>query len=349
MSKQPRILLLYTGGTIGMVTNPKTGSLIPFNFEHMAGQVPELNKLGVDLQAITFDPIIDSSDMRPEYWIEMAQIIYDNYEDFDGFVVLQGTDTMAYTASALSFILQGLSKPIVLTGSQLPIGTIRTDGKENLITSIQIAADKKNGKSRVPEVSVYFENQLFRGNRTTKHNAEYFYAFRSDNYPALAEAGIDIHYNTNAILPVSNNTKPEFHKSFDQSLAMLRLFPGIQKKLVEQICRLEGMKGLILQSYGAGNVMTDQWFTDIMRETVDRGIYVLNVTQCRAGGVKMGKYESSKGLIDAGVWSGYDMSLEAAITKMMYVLGKNMKRQEAEVCFKKSLSGEINEDLIASD
>jgi L-asparaginase len=349
MSNQPRILLLYTGGTIGMVTNPKTGSLIPFNFEHMAGQVLEINKLGVDLHAITFDPIIDSSDMRPEYWIQMAQIIYDNYEDFDGFVVLQGTDTMAYTASALSFILQGLSKPIVLTGSQLPIGTIRTDGKENLITSIQIAADRRKGKAIVPEVSVYFENQLFRGNRTTKHNAEYFYAFRSDNYPALAEAGIDIHYNTNAILPVSNNKKPEFHKKFDQSLAMLRLFPGIQKKLVEQVCRMDGMKGLILQSYGAGNVMTDQWFSDIMQETVERGIYVLNVTQCRAGGVKMGKYESSKGLIDAGVWSGYDISLEAAITKMMYVLGKNMNRQEAEACFKKSLSGEINEDLIVLD
>lgn len=349
MSKQPRILLLYTGGTIGMVTNPKTGSLIPFNFEHMAGQVPEINKLGIDLQAITFNPIIDSSDMRPEYWIQMAQIIYDNYENFDGFVVLQGTDTMAYTASALSFILQDLSKPIVLTGSQLPIGTIRTDGKENLITSIQIAADTKAGKAIVPEVSVYFENQLFRGNRTTKHNAEYFYAFRSDNYSPLAEAGIDIHYNTNAILPVSNNRKPEFHKTFDQSLAMLRLFPGIQKKLVEQICCMDGMKGLILQTYGSGNVMTDQWFTDIMRETVERGIYVLNVTQCRAGGVKMGKYESSKGLIEAGVWSGYDISLEAAITKMMYVLGQNMNRQEAEACFKKSLSGEINEDLIALD
>ncbi len=349
MNKQPRILLLYTGGTIGMVNNPATGALMPFNFEHMASQVPELQKLGVDLHAITFDPIIDSSDMRPDYWIEMAQIIYDNYDKYDGFVVLQGTDTMAYSASAMSFILQNLSKPIVFTGSQLPIGTIRTDGKENLITSIEIAADQKDGKAMVPEVCVYFENQLFRGNRTTKHNAEYFYAFRSDNYPVLAEAGIDIHYHHNAILPISSNPKPAFHKTFDQSIAMLRLFPGITRQVVEQICNMDGLKGLVLQSYGSGNVMTDQWFTEVMKHTVKNDVYVLNVTQCRAGGVKMGKYESSKGLIDAGVWSGYDMSLEAAITKLMYVLGENMSRTEASACFKKSLSGEINTDLIMEE
>lgn len=345
----PKILLLYTGGTIGMVKNPATGSLMPFNFEHIASQVPELQKIGAEIEAITFNPIIDSSDMRPEYWLKMARIIYDNYKKFDGFVVLQGTDTMAYTASALSFILQKLAKPIVLTGSQLPIGTIRTDGKENLITSIQIAADQHNGKAIVPEVSVYFENQLFRGNRTTKHNAEYFYAFRSDNYPALAQAGIDIHYNKENILPLNNTTLPEFHQAFDQSVAMLRLFPGITRQIVEQICNMDGLKGLILQTYGSGNVMTDQWFTEVMRNTVKRGIYVLNVTQCRAGGVKMGKYESSEGLIDAGVWSGYDMSLEAAITKMMYILGKNMERQNAEACFKKSLSGEINTNLIMAE
>lgn len=345
MSNQPRILLLYTGGTIGMVTNPATGALMPFNFEHMASQVPELSKLGVELNAITFDPIIDSSDMRPDYWIKMAQIIYDNYQAYDGFVILQGTDTMAFTASAMSFILQGLSKPIVLTGSQLPIGTLRTDGKENLISSIQIAADKKNGKAIVPEVCVFFENQLFRGNRTTKHNAEYFYAFRSDNYPVLAEAGIDIHYNTNVILPVSNNPMPEFHKTLDQSLAMLRIFPGITENVVKHICEIDGLRGLILQSYGAGNVMTDAWFAKVLEETVRKGVYVVNVTQCRAGGVRMGKYDSSQGLVNAGVWSGYDISLEAALTKMMYVLGENMNRYEAEACFKKSLSGEINADL----
>lgn len=349
MNRQPRILLLYTGGTIGMVTNPATGALMPFNFEHMASQVPELQKLGVDLQAITFDPVIDSSDMRPEHWIKMARIIYDHYTEFDGFVVLQGTDTMAYTASALSFILRGLTKPVILTGSQLPIGTIRTDGKENLLTSIQIAADRRNGKAIVPEVCVYFENQLFRGNRTTKHNAEYFYAFRSDNYPALAEAGIEIHYNNGAILPPGIDVRPELHTNFDCSLAMLRLFPGITREVVEQICEMEGLKAIILQSYGAGNVMTDEWFTDVLKNTVQKGVYVLNVTQCRAGGVKMGKYESSGGLVNAGVWSGYDMSLEAAITKMMYVLGKGMNRKEAASCFKKSLSGEINTDLIIEE
>lgn len=345
MSKQPHILLLYTGGTIGMVTNPATGALMPFNFEHMANQVPELSELGVELNAITFDPIIDSSDMRPDYWIKMAQIIYDNYEAYDGFVILQGTDTMAYTASALSFILQGLSKPIVLTGSQLPISTIRTDGKENLISSIQIAADKKDGKTIVPEVSIFFENQLFRGNRTAKHNSEYFNAFRSDNYPALAEAGINIHYNTNSILPISDNAKPEFHKALNQSLAILQIFPGITENVVKHICNIQGLKGIILQSYGAGNVMTDAWFSKVLESTIKKGIYVVNVTQCRAGGVRMGKYDSSRGLINAGVWSGYDISLEAALTKMMYVLGKNMNRQEAEACFKKSLSGEINTEL----
>lgn len=339
-----KVLIIYTGGTIGMINNPENGALVPFDFESLIDKVPEVHKLGVDIDNISFDPIIDSSDMNPEYWSQIAKTIYHNYQKYDGFVVLQGTDTMAYTASALSFMLQDLSKPVVLTGSQLPIGTIRTDGKENLITAIEIAADKINGKAVVPEVCVYFENQLFRGNRTTKHNAEYFYAFRSDNYPSLAKVGINIHYNRSSIMKLNENSLPTIFTNMDSSLAMLRLFPGIKKDVVKQMCNISGIKALIIQTYGSGNTMTDSWFVDVLKETIDKGVFILNVTQCRAGGVKMGHYQSSVGLIKAGVWSGYDISLEAAITKMMYVLGLGLNRIEAEEIFKKSLCGEISVD-----
>ncbi|MGZ2371329.1 asparaginase [Ancylomarina sp. YFZ004] len=334
------ILIIYTGGTIGMVKDPKNGSLKPFDFDHILKQVPELKNFGFDLTTISFDPLIDSSNLNPEVWIKIADIIKENYEQFDGFVVLHGTDTMSYTASALSFMLDNLEKPVVLTGSQLPIGMLRTDGKENLITAIEIAADYVNGKANVPEVSVLFENRLFRGNRTTKHNAEYFNAFYSYNYPDLAKVGINIHYNNTAIQQVSGEPF-SINTNLDTNIAILKIFPGINKRTVDAILNIEGLRAVVIETYGAGNAPTDAWFVDSLRQAIAKGIVVYNVTQCPSGSVDMGLYETSVELLKIGVVSGHDITTEAAITKLMFLLGQQHNSDKIKFFLNKSIKGEL--------
>ncbi|RXQ89817.1 asparaginase [Ancylomarina salipaludis] len=334
------ILIIYTGGTIGMVKDPVNGSLKPFDFDHILKQVPELKKFGFELFSIAFDPLIDSSNLNPDVWIKIANIIKENYEKYAGFVVLHGTDTMSYTASALSFMLDNLDKPVVLTGSQLPIGMIRTDGKENLITAIEVAADYKDGKAIVPEVCVLFENQLFRGNRTTKHNAEYFNAFHSYNYPNLAKVGIHIHYNESSIQKATG--KPfVINTDLDTNIAILKIFPGINKRTVDAILNIEGLKAVVIETYGAGNAPTDAWFVNSIKQAIDNGIIVYNVTQCPSGSVDMGLYETSVELLKIGVVSGYDITTEAAITKLMFLLGQQLDSDKIKFFLNKSIKGEL--------
>ena len=334
------ILIIYTGGTIGMVKDPKNGSLKPFDFDHILKQVPELKGFGFELTTVSFDPLIDSSNLNPEVWIRIANMIKENYKKFDGFVVLHGTDTMSYTASALSFMLDNLEKPVVLTGSQLPIGMLRTDGKENLITAIEIAADYKAGKAIVPEVSVLFENRLFRGNRTTKHNAEYFNAFYSYNYPDLAKVGINIHYNDSAIQKVSGEPF-SINTDLDTNIAILKIFPGINKRTVDAILNIEGLRAVVIETYGAGNAPTDAWFVDSLRQAIAKGIVVYNVTQCPSGSVDMGLYETSVELLKVGVVSGHDITTEAAITKLMFLLGQKLDSDKIKFFLNKSIKGEL--------
>lgn len=325
-----------------MVQDPMSGTLRPFDFEHILKQVPELKSFAYNLDTITFEPIVDSSNIEPETWVQLAEIIQRNYDKYDGFVILHGTDTMAYSASALSFLLENLTKPVIFTGSQLPIGMIRTDGKENLITAIEIAASQKNDQAMVPEVCIYFENHLFRGNRTTKFNAEHFDAFLSPNYLPLATSGINIRYNYSSIhYPVGNAGHLKTYSRLENKVAVLPLFPGISREYVESITSVRGLKGLILQSFGAGNAPTNDWFTRAIRTALEKEIVVLNTTQCIAGSVDMGRYETSEALLNAGVLSGYDSTFEAAITKMMFVLANFPDQEEIKNQFSNPISGEI--------
>jgi len=339
--KEISILIIYTGGTIGMVHDPVTGSLVPIDFRHISDHVPELRKFGYDLHSVSFDPVKDSSNIDPGVWVKMAEIIEENYNDFDGFVVLHGTDTMAYTASALSFMLENLGKPVILTGSQLPIGLLRTDGRENLITAIEIAAAKGNGFPAVPEVCIYFDNELTRGNRTTKFSAEHFDAFNSPNYSPLAEVGLHLKYNYNHIQYPDPDKKLIVHKSFDTNVAILKLFPGINRKLVQAIINTEGLRGLIIETYGSGNAPTYQWFLDDLKHYIDNGGIILNVTQCHGGSVEMGLYETSRQMLAAGVVSGKDITSEASVTKLMHLLGRYSSREKVVESLNKSLAGEI--------
>lgn len=338
----PSVLLIYTGGTIGMIENPETGALENFNFDHLLKHVPELKRFNYRISSYQFDPPIDSSDMEPSLWAKIVKIINYNYDYFDGFVILHGTDTMSYTASALSFMLENLAKPVILTGSQLPIGTLRTDGKENLITSIEIAAAKNpDGTPIVPEVCIFFENELMRGNRTTKINAENFNAFRSFNYPVLAEAGIHIKYNNVQIRfkEVERELKP--HYLLDTNVAVLKLFPGIQENVVSSILSIEGLKAVVLETYGSGNAPRKEWFIRRLRNACEQGIVIVNVTQCSAGTVEMERYETGYQLMQAGVVCGYDSTTESAVTKLMFLLGHGYTPDEVRKRMRTPMAGEI--------
>lgn len=339
--KEISILIIYTGGTIGMVQDPVSKSLVPIDFHHISDHVPELKKFGFNLTSVSFDPVRDSSNIDPGMWVKMAETIEENYNEFDGFVVLHGTDTMAYSASALSFMLANLAKPVVFTGSQLPIGLLRTDGRENLITSIEIAATMINGIPEVPEVCIYFDNKLTRGNRTTKFSAEHLNAFNSPNYPPLAEVGLHIKFNTHLINNLITKKKLHVHKKFDTNVAIMKLFPGINRNLVSAIVRTKGLRGLIIETFGSGNAPTYKWFIDELKYFIDKGGIIFNVTQCHGGSVEMGLYETSRQMLAAGVISGKDITSEASVTKLMHLLGRFSSREKVVPLLMKSLAGEI--------
>ena len=323
-----------------MVKDVKTGALRPFRFENLFKIIPSLELLNYEIESYCFDPLVDSSNMSPEFWAELADVIEKNYESYDGFVILHGSDTMAYTASALSFMLQNLNKPVILTGSQLPLGMVRTDGRENLITSIEIAAAKEDDTPVVPEVCIYFENQLFRGNRTHKTNADDFEAFRSSNYPVLADAGVYIKYNRNAIHK-PNFKKLKVYKNMDTGIVILKLFPGITESTVRSILNIKGLKAVILETYGAGNAPNSDWFIRLLKNAIRKGLIILNVSQCESGSVVMGKYETSIRLKETGVVGGFDITTEAAVAKLMYLLGNFTEREKIIKLLNTSIVGEI--------
>ena len=341
MKKIPNILLIYTGGTIGMIKDSETGALENFNFNDLLESIPELNLLDCNISSKSFSNPIDSSNMKPSNWIEIGTIIEDNYKNYDGFVILHGSDTMSYTASALSFMLENLSKPVIFTGSQLPIGDLRTDAKENLITSIQIASLVENNQPVVQEVGLYFEYKLYRANRTTKINAEHFEAFNSPNYPPLIISGVNLSINYQSLLTAKKNKKLLVHKIFEPNILLVKLFPGINKETINHLFSTPNLKGMIFETYGSGNITNEKWFLKALKKIIDKKIPVVNVTQCAGGSVDMNIYSTNVIYRNIGIISGKDISTEAAVTKLMLMLGQNIPANNFKTKFETSLRGEM--------
>lgn len=335
--KLKKVLIIYTGGTIGMVHEHQSRSLVPFNFAGITEKIPELLHLNCKLSYFAFKQAIDSSNVQPEFWIALAEVVQKNYDKYDGFIILHGTDTMAYTASALSFLLENLGKPVILTGSQLPLGVIRTDAKRNLITSIQLAASE----TIVPEVCIYFNSRLFRGNRCEKYTSSKFDAFESYNYPALAEVGVHLVYNDAAQLKRPKK-KLKVHKQFDTNIALIKLFPGIHLEAISAMLMTPGLRAVVLETFGSGNASTQPDFILLLKNAIDRGIVILNVSQCSGGAVEQGKYETSIHLKEIGVQSGYDMTTESALTKLMFLLGRHKENAAVRKELGRDLRGEVS-------
>ena len=343
MTYMNKVLLIYTGGTIGMNRNPRTGALEPFNFESLLSNVPELQQVSTEIATFQFNPPIDSSDMSPERWVDLAHVITNNYNLYDGFVILHGTDTMAYTASALSYMLENLTKPVILTGSQLPIGQVRTDGKENVITSIEIASAKyQDGKAMVPEVCIYFNGHLMRGNRTTKQSADNFNAFESFNYGHLADAGVNINYHTSRILmpDYSKSVQPRF--VLDPSVIVFTVFPGIQEDLIRHVLMSPKLRSIVMRTYGSGNAPQYPWLMNALKEATGKGKIIVNISQCMAGSVEMGRYDTGYQLKEAGLISGHDSTVESAVTKLMYLQGIYSDWHQVKNYMQRSIRGEIS-------
>lgn len=339
-----KILLIYTGGTIGMVQNAETGALEVFNFKDIYTLLPMLRLIEAHIDFYALLPLIDSADTNPNFWIRLAKLIEEKYDSYDGFVILHGTDTMSFTASALSFLLENLAKPIILTGSQLPLGVLRSDGRDNIINSIEIAASYGKNEPCVPEVCLYFDNSLFRGNRTYKDNVRTFNAFSSSNYPKLAEVGVNIKYNYDAIMPCPKDKKLKLkvHTQLDNRVAILKLYPGIRLENVEAILSVPDLKAVVMETFGSGNAPGDSAFITLLKKAIERGVVIVSVTQCKGGGaVEIGKYASSFTLGEIGVVSGFDITTEAAITKLMFLLGTNISKDELIYSMQQSLRGEM--------
>lgn len=339
-----KILLIYTGGTIGMIRDFETGALRAFNFDELLSQIPELKLIDCEIETIGFENPIDSSNMKPKYWVDLVDIIESHYARFDGFVVLHGSDTMSYTASAISFMLENLSKPVIFTGSQLPIGDLRTDAKENLITSIQVAAlMNREGEPMVQEVGLYFEYKLYRANRTTKLNAEHFEAFASMNYPSLGESGVNLVIHEQALWQRNSGMPLRVHRKLESDILLIKFFPGTSPDILADMIQSPKVKGVVLESFGAGNVTNEDWMVNLLEKTIEKGVPVVNITQCPGGRVAMGLYETSIDLKRIGVISGNDLTSEAALTKMMYLLGSGFSGEEFKKEYETSLRGELTE------